>query len=130
MIMMMINDDNCKSVALTEDMGCTVHSKPNFPKLNNGKLAEKDKSAISNKQIELKKLIDTHEDYLTTSSDEIKDKTRSIKDLKEQEGSLIFKIEEYKSNLAGLVEKESELAATLKSNVTNLENVNLLSGVW
>ena len=46
----MINDDNCKSVALTEDMGCTVHSKPNFPKLNNGKLAEKDKSAISNKQ--------------------------------------------------------------------------------
>ena len=50
MIMMMINDDNCKSVALTEDMGCTVHSKPNFPKLNNGKLAEKDKSAISNKQ--------------------------------------------------------------------------------
>ena len=45
----MIND-NCKSVALTEDMGCTVHSKPNFPKLNNGKLAEKDKSAISNKQ--------------------------------------------------------------------------------
>ena len=44
----MIND-NCKSVALTEDMGCTVHSKPNFPKLNNGKLAEKDKSAISNK---------------------------------------------------------------------------------
>ena len=82
-------------------------------------------SAISNKQIELKKLIDTHEDYLTTSSDEIKDKTRSIKDLKEQEGSLIFKIEEYKGNLAGLVEKEAELSATLKSNVTNLENVNL-----
>ena len=53
MIMMMINDDNCKSVALTEDMGCTVHSKPNFPKLNNGKLAEKDKSAISNKQMEM-----------------------------------------------------------------------------
>ena len=50
MMTMMINDDNCKSVALTEDMGCTVHSKPNFPKLNNGKLAEKDKSAISNKQ--------------------------------------------------------------------------------
>ena len=49
----MINDDNCKSVALTEDMGCTVHSKPNFPKLNNGKLAEKDKSAISNKQMEM-----------------------------------------------------------------------------
>ena len=45
--------------------------------------------------------------------------------MKEQEGSLIFKIEEYKSNLAGLVEKEGELAATLKSNVANLENVNL-----